>query len=88
MAILSDTEADLAWYFCPQNPRTSANGYCRCEERANLSEREICLLKEQERKTLEETDLSMKLCQSIIKVQQDKIDALEAKLKEAEYFEL
>ena len=77
MAVLSDTEADLAWYFCPNNHRVDLGVNVYSRERTRLSEREICLLKEQERRTLEDTDLSMKLCQSIISALQKKVDRLE-----------
>jgi len=49
--ILTDVEADLAWYFSPYNH--SPDVY-RTKESFRLSERDICLLEAQDRKTREE----------------------------------
>ena len=44
--ILNDIEADLAWFFCPLRSEKVYR-----PERLNLTEREICLLEAQDKKT-------------------------------------
>jgi len=51
--ILSGIEADLAWYFCPTNHVRGWHYETSDEKRVNLTDREICLLEAQDKKTEE-----------------------------------
>ena len=72
MAILTDAEADLAWFFSPNHGRFHSEA-----DSWKLNDREICLLETQDKKTREVADLLVTLAKSVIEQLEEKNRKLE-----------